>query len=73
MGLNKFWMVLGKGDPVYKHGSRADACKEAERLARLCPGHTFTVLESVATVVAGGLKWDRHDTDPVVEDENVPF
>jgi hypothetical protein len=73
MGRDKFWMVLGKGEPVYRHASKADAAKEAERLARLCPGQAFTVLEAVATVVVNNVQWDLNDVDCSFDDACVPF
>jgi hypothetical protein len=66
-------MVLGKGYPVYRHASKAGAAKEAERLARLCPGHAFTVLEAVATVVVSNVQWDLSNIECSHEDVDVPF
>lgn len=44
-----FWFVWNTNgrNPTYRHTSEASATSEAERLARLHPGETFVVLESV--------------------------
>lgn len=44
-----FWFVWNPDgrSPSYKHPSEAAAVGEAERLARLHPGNTFVVLESI--------------------------
>lgn len=46
--MQQFWMVKGDGPAVAKHSCRADAEREADRLARLNPGVEFYVLEAVA-------------------------
>lgn len=67
----KFWMVLGLGTPTFRHESRVSAKAEAERLARMNPGQSFVVLESMATVVKSDLAWSVHgDCDDPSE---VPF
>jgi hypothetical protein len=45
-----FWMVYGlwQGAPTFKHETPEAAKTEAERLARMCPGTTFYVLQTVA-------------------------
>lgn len=47
---NIFWMVWCEngGRPTFKHWERANAEREAERLARENEGHLFYVLEAVA-------------------------
>ena len=50
MNSLRFWMVLGEGTPCYRHLTRASACTEAERLARLAPNQEFVVLEAIAIV-----------------------
>lgn len=47
-----FWLVWNPAGraPTYKHTSRGSAKAEAERLANLCPGETFVVLQSVCEV-----------------------
>jgi len=70
----KFWMVLGEGPPTYRHYTQHQACIEAERLAKLHPHQTFTVMESVASVVRQNVLWARHDSD--ASDDNlfdIPF
>lgn len=44
-----FWLVWNPNgrSPTYKHPSVECATAEAERLARIHPGQTFVVLESV--------------------------
>lgn len=44
-----FWLVWNPNghSPAYKHPSPERATAEAERLARVNPGQTFVVLESV--------------------------
>lgn len=46
---SSFWFVWNPEghSPTYKHPSEKSAVGEAERLARLHPGNTFVVLESV--------------------------
>lgn len=56
----KFWMVLGSGEPVFRHATRRLAEEEAERLARLNPGQTFVLLESVAEVTVRNTIWTSH-------------
>ena len=43
----RYWMVHGHGMPSHMHESYESAAKEAKRLARVHPGQTFVVLESV--------------------------
>lgn len=46
-----FWLVWspkGERPPKYRHFTVGAATTEAERLARLHPGQTFVVLQSVA-------------------------
>ena len=65
-----FWMVLGSGEPSFHHSSSESAKREAERLARLHPGSTFTVLQSVCQVVKSDVSWQTHHLDDGTE---VPF
>ena len=50
--MKPFWMVygLGQGGPTYQHDTEASALREAERLAEVCPGTTFVVLEATQAV-----------------------
>ncbi|KNY20373.1 hypothetical protein [Methylobacterium sp. ARG-1] len=50
ISMNLFWMVHGDGPANHRHGSRASAVTEAERLARANPGKVFVVLEAVEAV-----------------------
>lgn len=55
-------------NPTHRHSSEASATSEAERLARLHPGETFVVLESVcARRVDDMLRLDMR------QDREVPF
>lgn len=47
--MNQFWFVWNpQGNaPTYRHPSEQSAVDEAERLARLNPGHKFVVLEAL--------------------------
>ncbi len=69
-----FWMVLGNGEPVHRHESLASARTEAARLAKQCPGHAFTVLESVATCQVHVLAWEelRGDANKAGTEECFP-
>ena len=66
-----FWMVWNPhgNSPTHKHATQADACKEAERLARLNPKHRFHVLEAKGCCV--------FDPQPVswvkVDPQWIPF
>lgn len=60
----KFWMVLGRDVPKYRHATIAAAKNEAERLAKINPGNEFTVLEAVATCSVHSVNWDHlHDAE----------
>lgn len=60
---DKFWLVwrLGGGAPTVKHFDKADAEREAERLAKCNPGETFYVLKTVAAATAEDppVKWAK--------------
>ena len=63
--ITKFWMVWcqSRGGPIYKHGSKAAARAEAERLSRQNPGQAFIVLAAVDAVISP-IKAARHgETD----------
>lgn len=47
--MDLFWMVFNPqaGAPVYRHPTEKAARTEAERLARINPGQTFYVLQTV--------------------------
>ncbi len=65
-----FWLVWNPNNrnPTHRHSSEASATSEAERLARLHPGETFVVLESVcARRVDDMLRLDMR------QDREVPF
>lgn len=44
-----FWVVWNpeRRPPMYRHMNEEDAIREAERLARMSPGETFIVLQTV--------------------------
>jgi len=54
-----FWYVYREGGdaPQYRHGTKAEAVNEADRLAVLCPGMEFHVLKCVASVKASRVHW----------------
>ena len=66
--MNKFWMVLGRDVPRVQHATELKARTEAVRLARLHPGESFTVLESLTTVKMNDLTWEDH-----INDDEIPF
>jgi len=57
----KFWMVVGRGVPYFKHATEESADREAARLAVLCPGESFTVLEAIRTAVRQDVRWEEND------------
>lgn len=73
MSKGKFWMVVGNGEPTYRHPSKQSAKTEAERLARLYTGQEFVVLESLATVVKSDMAWELNDIDGSVDCSEIPF
>lgn len=73
MRRRKFWMVLGGGNPTFRHLTKQSAQREAERLALSNPGQAFTVLESVATVVKAEVQWEPNDLDATATDDGLPF
>ena len=54
-----FWVVWNEDGaaPMFKHGDRDSAEKEAERLARLNAGQTFHVLGLVGSCRRSDLQW----------------
>ncbi len=64
----KFWMVLGRSNPTYQHGTEEGARKEAKRLAQMHPGERFTVLEAIGSVVKQDTLWTDYRTE-----ESGPF
>lgn len=67
-----FWMVLGKGEPHFRHTSEESASREAERLAGLYPGFEFVVLESVKSCKKPpDVLWVAHH--PEADDDGIPF
>lgn len=63
---SKFWMVLGRAMPVFKHNTEQSARTEAERLAKINPGESFTVLESVGTCSMSSMVWQMFNEKPEV-------
>ncbi len=65
-----FWLVWsGGGSPTYRHDDEGRAIAEASRLARLNPGTSFAVLESIAVVKKSDVTIER--CDPMGDD--IPF
>jgi hypothetical protein len=61
--METFWMVYGEGQgcsaPAMKHGKKAAAIKEAERLALSNPGKKFYLLEAVSVCVKQAVEWQN--------------
>lgn len=66
-----FWMVLGYGTPTFRHETEESATREAERLASMNPGQTFTVLEAVKSCRKAEVVWVEHH--PGADDDGIPF
>lgn len=67
-----FWLVWspqGERPPKFRHDSEAMATIEAERLARLRPGHTFVVLQSVCARQVNDMRCVDLRPDP----KDIPF
>jgi hypothetical protein len=64
--LEAFWMVYGEGctQPTKKHDTEQLAITEAERLARLKPGITFTVLRAICCCVKKDVDWRDYEYIP---------
>lgn len=62
----RFWFVWNENGraPSFKHMTQALATSEAERLARLNPGHTFVVLESVSLRKVDGMVRENYAPAP---------
>ena len=69
--IEPFWMVLGSGEPTYKHTTEAAAREEAARLANLNPGQSFTVLRAVATCTKQTVTWSLHRI--AANGDEIPF
>lgn len=69
-----FWMVYGEGQraPAHKHVTRLDAENEARRLASICPGICFYVLERVSVARKVDVAFKRFD-HPNYPDDEIPF
>lgn len=48
------------GLPRVRHQTAGIARQEAERLARIHPGHRFFVLATIGEVVKDDVRWTRH-------------
>lgn len=72
MNDKSFYMVLGAGEPTYKHATLQSARAEAERLARIHRGEKFYVLGAVGVAVVDDLKW-QDLFDDGEEITNPPF
>lgn len=78
MANEPFWMVYGDGQraPTYKHDSEASAEVEARRLARLLPGTSFYVLETVARAIKPDVHFtriERRERGGLSADDEIPF
>lgn len=69
--MSKFWMVWNERGhaPTYKHETELSAKTEAERLARLNPGHMFHVLERKGACKKIDVLWTGTDS----MDDEIPF
>lgn len=72
MKEQRFWMVLGAGPPTCRHGTKAAAAREAERLASQHRGQRFYVLEALACVQTTDVAWQTLD-DLNGSGEEIPF
>jgi len=68
--IQTFWIVWNEnGDrcnfPTRKHFSKAEANKEAERLAEKHKGESFSVMQLIGTVKTINIQWEFVD--------NIPF
>lgn len=65
-----FWIVWNPdgNNPTFRHCTKASAVAEAERLARMNPGQTFIVLQSVESREVDTMKRVRFS-----DDSEVPF
>lgn len=68
-----FWMVKGHGPTQCQHDSLASAKTEAERLARLNPGETFTVLQAIGAVKRTDMQWTGFGQSMTDGEPVVPF
>lgn len=57
--VKQFWLVWNPEGraPTYQHDSEESARSEAERLAKLNPGQSFYVLETVGCVKKIEVQW----------------
>lgn len=55
--FDTYYMVAGRGVPVFQHPTYEDAKREAERLLEKDPGQVFTILKAVASVRRGDPEW----------------
>lgn len=74
MDLTKFWFVWNPAAavPRFRHPSKAEAQREAERLARQHPGQQFIVLKAVGGAIVPVTNVDQIKFVPAVEDD-FPF
>lgn len=67
-----FWMVVGSGQPVYRHQNLITATAECERLARLHQGQEFTVVKSVLSMKIDSLCRTIY-VDVQADGNEIPF
>lgn len=55
-----FWLVWSeqRSNPTFKHVSERAAREEAERLARMTPGHVFHVLALIDSCKKIDVEWE---------------
>lgn len=67
----QFWMVAGNGPSSHRHDSYDSAQTEAQRLARLHPGHCFYVMEAIEAIEKREFHTIQFRAKPI--DDGVPF
>ena len=74
MKLTKFWFVWNPAAraPQHRHGSKAGAQQEAERLAHLNPGQQFIVLKAVGGAIVQERPVERIEFE-APSDDDIPF
>lgn len=70
-----FWMIygMGQGSPTARHHSFETAKAEAERLARVCPGTEFYVLQTVGVAKKTDVDFRHISKDGPSSTDDLPF
>jgi hypothetical protein len=58
--------------PTHRHDTQDEAEREAKRLARLCPEHTFFVLQPISAMKKRDVDVERFERLHELDDE-IPF